>query len=148
MKIEQILDIIRGLACSTGFYGRLYQSIMEMPKSARENYYTYLESLNFASDLDVVLYFEEGKMPGEPKRPPMTDNEIKKAVADQLAGMISNNLVNEFGPESFRGWLEDGDAFINAGMTEEETERAMAYAEQVSDAVDIINDVLAARYDD
>lgn len=148
MKRAQILNLIRGLACSTGLYGRIYNDIMEMSEDDRDAYLTHLEGLNFTSDLDVVLFFEEGKMPEGYQRPPMTDNEIRKVVASELVAMIQNNLIGEFGPESFRGWLEDGDSFFNGGMTEEEVERAMALADRLDGVVDIINDVLACRYDD
>lgn len=76
----------------------------------------------------------------------MTDNEIRKAVTEQLIGMLENNILHECGTESFKGWLEDGDAFINAGMSEEDTERAMKFAEQIEDAVDTINQVLDVTY--
>lgn len=147
MNREQILSLIRGLACSTGLYGRLLDDIMTMPEEERNDYLAYLESLNFKTDLDVVLFFEEGKMPEGYERPAMTDNEIRKAVASELVAMIRNNLIGEFGPESFRGWLEDGDSFFNGGMTEEEVERAMALADRLDGVVDVINDVLAPRYD-
>ena len=142
MKIDQILSLIRGLAMSTGFYGRLYEDIMNMPDDARQEYFDYLESLNFKSDLDVILFIEEGKLPEGYEKPKMTDEEIKKAVAEQLVGMIDNNIVRECGVESFRGWLEDGEVFFNNGMTEEEIERAMAYADELETAVDKINQVL------
>ena len=76
----------------------------------------------------------------------MTDNEIRKAVTEQLIGMLENNILHECGTESFKGWLEDGDAFINNGMSEEDTERAMKFAEQIEDAVDTINQVLDVTY--
>ena len=142
MKIDQILSLIRSLAMSTGFYGRLYEDIMNMPDDDRQDYFDYLESLNFKTDLEVILFIEEGKLPEGYEKPRMTDEEIKKAVAEQLVGMIDNNIVRECGVESFRGWLEDGEVFFNNGMTEEEIERAMAYADELETAVDKINHVL------
>ena len=76
----------------------------------------------------------------------MTDNEIRKAVTEQLIGMLENNILHECGTEPFKGWLEDGDAFINAGMSEEDTERAMKFAEQIEEAVEIINQTLDVTY--
>ena len=39
MKREEIMDLIRGLAKSTGWYSRLYESIMEMDKDSRERFF-------------------------------------------------------------------------------------------------------------
>lgn len=142
MKIDQILSLIRSLAMSTGFYGRLYMDIMVMPEDARDEYFAYLESLNFATDLDVVLFFEEGKLPEGYEKPGMTDDEIKRAVAEQLVGMIENNIVRGYGVESFRGWCEDGDVFANNGLTDVEIGRAMALVDELEDAVDKINHLL------
>ena len=142
MNINEILSIIRGLACSTGLYGRIYNDIMGMPEDERNDYFAYLESLNFSTDLDVVLFFEEGKLPDGYEKPAMTDEAIKSAVAEQLAGMIDNNIVRGFGVESFRGWCEDGDVFANNGMTDDEIDRAMALVDELEDAVDKINRVL------
>lgn len=142
MNINEILSIIRGLACSTGLYGRIYNDLMCMSEDERNDYFAYLESLNFATDLDVVLFFEEGKLPEGYERPAMTDEEIKKAVAVKLAWMIDNNIVRGFGVESFRGWCEDGDIFANNGMNDEEIDRAMALVDELEDAVDKINQLL------
>lgn len=76
----------------------------------------------------------------------MTDNEIRKAVTEQLIGMLENNVLREYGTEPFRGWLEDGEVFSNNGMSEEDTKRAMEFADQISDAVDTINQVLDVTY--
>jgi hypothetical protein len=76
----------------------------------------------------------------------MTDKEIKKAVTEQIINMFDNNILNEYGTESFTGWLEDGDVFINNGMSEEDTEKAMEYARKVEGALDVINQVLDVTY--
>lgn len=58
MKIEQAKEIMRGLAKSQGFYGRLLQAI----ENATEEQIKELEldfELNKVKDsLDLVLYFE------------------------------------------------------------------------------------------
>ena len=41
----------------------------------------------------------------------MYSKEAKKMVAEQIIGMISDNILAENGIESFVGWIEDGDAF-------------------------------------
>ena len=76
----------------------------------------------------------------------MTDNEIRKAVTEQLIGMLENNILRDCGTEQFRGWLEDGEVFFNNGMPEEDIKRAMEFADQIADAVDTINQVLDVTY--
>lgn len=142
MNREQILSLIRGLACSTGLYGRLYHDIMSMPEDDRDELLLNWEELNFADDLEFIRWYEEGVMPSGYQRPPMTDKEIKQAVAEQLAGMIMNNIVRDNGVECFRGWVEDGDTFAQLGMTDEEIERAMKLVAEIETPTDIINRVL------
>jgi len=55
------MDLIRGLAQSTGLYGRLYEDIMEMDEESRDNYFAWLEEQNFKSNLDFVVFYEEGR---------------------------------------------------------------------------------------
>ena len=61
MKREEIMELISGLAKSTGWYSRLYLDIMEMDEEARNDYFDYLERQNFKSDLDFIVWYEEGK---------------------------------------------------------------------------------------
>ena len=142
MNREQILSLIRDLACSTGLYGRLYNDIMNMPEDDREVFLGNLEALEFADELEFIRYYEEGVLPSGYQRPRMTDKEIKQTVAEQLAAMIMNNIVGENGVECFRGWVEDGDTFAQLGMTEEEIERAMKLVAEIETPTDIINEVL------
>lgn len=142
MNREQILALIRGLACSTGLYGRLYRDIMDMSEDAREEVFSDWEAMGFADDLEFVRYYEEGVLPSGYQRPPMTDKEIKQAVAEQLAAMIMNNIVRDNGVECFRGWVEDGDTFAQLGMTDDEIERAMKLVAEIETPTDIINRVL------
>ena len=148
MNREQILSLIRGLACSTGLYGRLLESIMYMPEDDREDMFAYWESIGFKSELEFIRFYEEGVLPDHYKRPEMTDKEIKRVVAEQLANMIENNLVNGYGVESFRGWVEDGDTFAELGLTDGEIERAMKLVAEIETATDTINEVLGEHYDD
>jgi hypothetical protein len=53
MTKEQILDAIKSLAMSQGFYGRLLRSINENPAILDE-----LESQHFSDSLDMVMYLE------------------------------------------------------------------------------------------
>ena len=64
MKEEQILNEIKGLAASQGFYGRLYEDLVLMSKehpAAYDETMRLLEREGFETTLDLVLYFEEGK---------------------------------------------------------------------------------------
>jgi len=61
MKIDAILDEIRSLACSQGFYGRLYRSLMEICHNSPDDWdcvVAELEAQHFGDTLDLVLYFE------------------------------------------------------------------------------------------
>lgn len=62
MKIEQILEIILELSYSQGFYGRLYENLMNI-KDTDEVAWGYLvetlESQNFKEPLDLILYLEQ-----------------------------------------------------------------------------------------
>ena len=64
--------------------------------------------------------------------------KIKKIVAEQVSNMIENNIVCDCGYESFIGWLENGDVFINDGYSEEETDEIMAYVREVADDIDAL----------
>lgn len=66
LTAAQILSIVTGLARSQGFYGRLLRGIQELEQEDPEEYANWCketEALNFTDTLDVVLYFEEGKLP-------------------------------------------------------------------------------------
>ena len=52
LKKDGIKKIIKSLSRSQGFYGRLYQALDE--KS-----YKKLESMNFESEIDLILFFEQ-----------------------------------------------------------------------------------------
>ena len=53
MNKEQILDVIKSLAKSQGFYGKLLEYINEEP-----SYLDFLEKQNFKDAIDFVLYME------------------------------------------------------------------------------------------
>lgn len=62
MKIDAILDLIRSLACSQGFYGRLYRDLISTRNNDPDrwaNIVEELESQNFTDDLSVILYLEQ-----------------------------------------------------------------------------------------
>ena len=53
MDRTRILELIKGLAKSQGFYGRLLKNIQENPEIL-----DYLEQQKFKDDLDLILYLE------------------------------------------------------------------------------------------
>lgn len=54
MTKEQILNVIRELSYSQGFYGRLLADIKD-----NEEYLSFLEGMNFKDRIDLILYFEQ-----------------------------------------------------------------------------------------
>lgn len=58
MKMNQIMDTIKMLSMSQGFYGRLYRQIMELDAEDYDRVAEELESQNFSDAVDMVLYFE------------------------------------------------------------------------------------------
>ena len=61
MKMEDILNVIRKLASSQGFYGRLLASMETMEEMFPQDYaklVVELESQNFQNAVDLVMYFE------------------------------------------------------------------------------------------
>ena len=61
MKRQQILQTIKELARSQGFYGRLYNALITAEKNQPNEYEEYmqnLESQNFKDPVDLVLYLE------------------------------------------------------------------------------------------
>lgn len=61
---------------------------------------------------------------------------IIMAVANQIQNMMYNNITNENGLESFEGWCEDGEVFVNNDMSEEEVKECMTLVEHVAPLVD------------
>ena len=61
MCIEEIMDVIKGLAMSQGFYGRLLRALEELKNEDVHKYQDVvleLEGQNFKDPIDVVMYFE------------------------------------------------------------------------------------------
>ena len=68
-------------------------------------------------------------------------NEIQKEavrlVAEQIIGMLENNILQDNGVESFEGWCEDGNVFHNnPDISEEERAAAISLMKQVAPKVD------------
>ena len=61
MNVLQVIDVIRDLAHSQGFYSRMYQRILEMYGTEPESFESFrreVEAQNFKDPLDVVMFFE------------------------------------------------------------------------------------------
>lgn len=56
MKKQEILDTIKMLAKSQGFYGRLYEQIMTAEN--KDGILEELENKEFKDTLDLVFFFE------------------------------------------------------------------------------------------
>lgn len=61
MSWREVIDVIKMLAHSQGFYGRLLRSIEEQYEEDYESweaFMQYLEEQKFKDALDVVMFFE------------------------------------------------------------------------------------------
>ena len=61
LDFNDVIDIIHNLSYSQGFYGRLLRDIGEFKKYEPEHFEMFveeIESQNFRTALDVVMYFE------------------------------------------------------------------------------------------
>lgn len=57
MNKEQILDSIRSLAASQGFYGRLYDTLTDGSEQSDE-FLATMEEQNFNDMVDMVMWLE------------------------------------------------------------------------------------------
>ena len=61
MNAVQVIEVIKDLAKSQGFYSRLWQSIQEnilTDEEEYENFQQFCEQQNFKDAVDLVLFFE------------------------------------------------------------------------------------------
>lgn len=61
MNVLQVIDVIRDLSHSQGFYSRMYQRILELHREdpeCFENFKNEVEAQNFKDAVDVVMFFE------------------------------------------------------------------------------------------
>lgn len=62
LGIDDIMDEIENLARSQGFYGRLYNFMVDLRDNHSDLWQVYvdeLEAQHFRTTLDMVLYFEQ-----------------------------------------------------------------------------------------
>lgn len=60
--IEQVVDVIKMLANSQGFYGRLLEEILYIKENEPKKYEEFkeiIEAQGFEHPVDVVLFFEQ-----------------------------------------------------------------------------------------
>lgn len=61
MKMDEILNFIKEMSESQGFYGRLYRTLIDIKENDKDAYDEIskeLESQNFNDMLDIVMYLE------------------------------------------------------------------------------------------
>jgi hypothetical protein len=58
MDKQQILETIKRLAASQGYYSRLYNALMTSEESERDAWLTDLAAKNFNDAVDLILYLE------------------------------------------------------------------------------------------
>ena len=57
MNRQEILNTIKSLSSSQGFYGRLYMQLSDDSEEVNE-YLDYLESQNFKDPIDLIMFLE------------------------------------------------------------------------------------------
>ena len=57
-SVDQVINVIEGLASSQGFYSRLYAKIQSFTDEEYEAFKSAVEKENFKDLVDVVLFFE------------------------------------------------------------------------------------------
>lgn len=50
----------------------------------------------------------------------MENSRVKKVVTGQIINMLNNNILDDYGNESFESWCEDGDVFRSSYPDESE----------------------------
>jgi hypothetical protein len=69
----------------------------------------------------------------------MYSKAAKMMVAEQISGMLENNVLQGCGMESFMGWVEDGDTFYMSyedKYTEGQIKEAILLANEIAPMVD------------
>lgn len=58
MERSQIMECIKKLAASQGYYCRLLQAISDMDNNNRDALFAHLEAQGFADPVDLIMYLE------------------------------------------------------------------------------------------
>lgn len=57
LSFEEVMEVIKELAKSTGLYGRLYRNIMETEES-QEEFRKICEQEKFKDSMDFIMWYE------------------------------------------------------------------------------------------
>lgn len=83
MKMDEILTFLQMMGRSQGRWGRLHADLVALREDEPEAYESYaaaLEYQEFQDELDIVLYFEEGKLRKPPKKDNLGDSQTSEDV--------------------------------------------------------------------
>jgi len=58
MKKDEIIEWIKKLAASQGYYGRLLQAINDMDNNDKNALFEHLEAQNFTGPVELIMYIE------------------------------------------------------------------------------------------
>lgn len=61
-NVDRVIELIRDLSYSQGFYGRLLERVLYMKEYEQENFERFkeiIEEQEFKDPVDVVLFFEQ-----------------------------------------------------------------------------------------
>ena len=61
-NVEQVIDVIKKLSYSQGFYGRLLEEIMYIKENEPDKFEVFkevIEEQEFKTAVDIVLFFEQ-----------------------------------------------------------------------------------------
>lgn len=60
MKTNEIMQTIKQLSKAQGYYGRLYNQLLNMNREEFKKVMTILEAQKFKDSVDLVIYLEGG----------------------------------------------------------------------------------------
>ena len=61
MKFEEVMLLIKNLAKSQGFYGRMLNAIKELDVDGLEEFKAFIEEKKFKDSLEFVMFIEGGE---------------------------------------------------------------------------------------
>lgn len=60
MRFEEVMLLIKNLAKSQGFYGRMLNAIEDMDANALKKFKKFIEENNFKDSVEFVMFVEGG----------------------------------------------------------------------------------------
>ena len=58
LGFKDLLALCKSLACSQGFYGRLYRDLLELDEDEIAEIERVMQEKKFTDDLDIILWLE------------------------------------------------------------------------------------------